>query len=67
MHLSSPSLPPSLPLSLPPLPPSFSHLHVQVFTAGAGFADVVMEVEADAAASDHIAGHALKDGGLRKG
>jgi hypothetical protein len=40
---------------------------VQKFTAGAGFADFIMEVEAEAAASDQVAGHALKAGRLRKG
>jgi hypothetical protein len=40
---------------------------VQKFTPGVGFAYVVMEVEADAAASDQVAGNALEADRLRRG
>lgn len=42
-----------------------SYLHVQEFAAGAGFADVVVEVEAGATATGQVAWHALKVSGLR--
>jgi len=40
---------------------------MQKLTPGTGSADVVVKVEADAAASDQIAGHALEADGLRRG
>ena len=41
------------------------YLHVQEFAAGAGFADVMVEVEADTTPSGQVAGHALEASGLR--
>jgi hypothetical protein len=55
------SFPPSFP---PSLPPPHAYLHVQKFTPGAGFADIMVEVEADATACGHVAGHALVASGL---